>query len=147
MLTSLTWLALAAFSVVLAYDFWSEWLGPRLLSRSWFPGEPDYPTVAGEGDDPGPTEKWRVITAAYFTAAAFLFIVLFDASSARPACLPFADVLNEYVVGALALTTGFMWYSDGQGVVMPYHSEVRYIVGVLTVIVPLYNSACGSGIL
>lgn len=143
----LLWIGVAIFSIVLAYDFWTEWLGPRLLSRSWFPGEPDLPPVAGDADDPGPEEYARVVLAAYYTGGAILFIALLDVAPASPMCLPYADFVNEYVVGVLALTTGFMWYSDGQGVVMPYHSEVRYIIGVLTVIAPLYMSACGTGVL
>lgn len=147
MLTLWAWLALCAFTLVLAYDFWSEWLSPRLLWRSWFPGEPDFPPVAGDVDDPGPAEKWRVITAAYLTTAVFLFVALLDATAANPVCLPYADILNEYIIGVLALMTGFMWYSDGQGIEIPYHSEVRYTIGVLTVVVPLYMSACGSGVI
>ncbi|WP_273836879.1 hypothetical protein [Halococcus sp. PRR34] len=128
---------MTVFTGVLAFDFWHEWLGPRLLSREWFPGEPDLPPVAGDVDEPGPEEYAKVVLAAYLAGAAILYIALLDAAPASPMCLPYADFISEYVVGALALTTGFMWYSEGQGVVMPYHSEVRYTIGVLTVVAPL----------
>ena len=147
MLDALTWVGLTVFTSVLAFDFWHEWLGPRLLSREWFPGEPDLPPVAGDVDEPGPEEYAKVVLAAYLAGAAILYIALLDAAPASPMCLPYADFISEYVVGALALTTGFMWYSEGQGVVMPYHSEVRYTIGVLTVVAPLYMSTCGTGVL
>ncbi|WP_226004115.1 hypothetical protein [Natrinema salinisoli] len=147
MLGLLAWLGIGIFSVALAYDFYTEWFAPRLLSQSWFPGEPDLPPVAGDVDDPGPEEYRRVILAAYLTGAAILFIGLLDAAPVSPMCLPYTNFINEYIVGILALVTGFMWYSDGQGVVIPYHSEIRYTIGVLTVVAPLYMSACGSGIL
>lgn len=141
------WVGVGVFALTLAYDFWSEWLGPRLLSRSWFPGEPDLPPVAGDVDEPGPKEYAKVVLTGYLTGAAILYIALLDAAPASPMCPPYADFINKYVVSAMALTTAFMWYSDGQGVVMPYHSEVRYVIGVLTVVAPLYMSACGTGVL
>jgi hypothetical protein len=105
------------------------------------------PPVAGDVEDPGPEEYAKVVLAGYLTGSALLYIGLLDAAPVGPVCLPFADFINEYVVGALALTTGFMWYSEGQGVVMPYHSEVRYFLGTLTVLGPLYMSSCGTGVL
>ena len=147
MLGALLWVGVGVFALTLAFDFWSQWLGPRLLSREWFPGEPDLPPVAGDVDKPGPKEYAKVVLAGYLTGAAILYIALLDAAPVSPICLPYANFINEYVVGVLALTTGFMWYSDGQGVVIPYHSEVRYTIGVLAVIAPLYMRACGTGVL
>jgi len=147
MLNALTWVGLAVFLGALVFDFWHEWLSPRLLSREWFPGEPDLPPVAGDVDEPGPKEYTKVVLAAYLTGGAILYIALLDVSPVSPVCLPYANFINEYVVGTMALITGFMWYSDGQGVVIPYHSEVRYTIGVLTVVAPLYMGACGTGVL
>lgn len=147
MLDGPMWVGLAVFLGALSFDFWHEWLGPRLLSRSWFPGEPSLPPVAGDVDDPGPDEYTKVVLAGYLTGAAILYIALLDAAPVSPVCLPYANFINKYVVGAMALITGFMWYSDGQGVVLPYHSEIRYTIGALTVLAPLYMSACGSGVL
>lgn len=144
---ALTEVGLAVFLGALLFDFWRGWLGPRLLSRDWFPGEPDLPTVAGDIDEPGPKEYAKVVLAVYLTGTAILYIALLDAAPVSPVCLPYADFINEYVVGGMALMTGLMWYSEGQGVVIPYHSEVRYMIGVLTVVAPLYMSACGTGVL
>lgn len=147
MLEVFVWFGLAVFSLTLAYDFWSEWLGPRLLSRSWFPGEPDLPPVAGEVEEPTEENYWRVVLAGYFTGASLLIIGLLDASAVEPACLPYADVVKTYGVAVFSLATGFMWFSEGQHVVLPGHKGVRYTIGVLTVIIPTYIAACGSGVL
>lgn len=147
MLEVFVWLGLAVFSLTLAYDFWSEWLGPRLLSRSWFPGEPDLPPVAGEVEEPTEENYWRVVLAGYFTGASLLIIGLLDASAVEPACLPYAEVVKTYGVTVFSLATGFMWFSEGQHVVLPGHKGVRYTIGVLTVIIPTYMAACGSGVL
>ena len=141
------WIGLGIFSLTLAYDFWSEWLGPRLLSRSWFPGEPDLPPVAGDVEEPTAENYWRVVLAGYFTGAVVLIIGLLDASSVEPACLPYANVVKTYGVGIISLATVFMWFTEGQHIVMPSHKGVRYTIGVLTVVIPMYMAACGSGVL
>ena len=143
----LAWAGLLVFSLALSYDFYTEWLAPRLLSRDWFPGEPDLPPVAGDIDEPTPEDYRRVVLVGYFTGVVILFIAALDAASIETVCFPYGDLLNKYVVGVLGLATGFMWYSDGQGVVMPYHSEVRYTLGVLTVVIQLYLETCGTGLL
>lgn len=147
MLGPLVWIGFAVFSLTLAYDFWSEWLGPRLLSRSWVPGEPDLPPVAGDVDEPTPENYRRVILAGYFTGAAILIIGLLDASSVEPMCLPYSGVVKTYGVAVFSLTTVFMWFSEGQNIVIPYHKGIRYTFGVLTVIIPVYMAGCGSGML
>ncbi len=147
MVAVVLWAGIGVFTLALAGDFWTEWLGPRLLSRSWFPREPKLPPVAGDGEDPGPEEYTKVVLAGYFAGGGLLFIALLDAGPIQPICLPYAGFINEYVVGAMALITGFMWYSEGQGVVVPCHAEIRYSIGVLTVLAPLYMGACGTGVL
>lgn len=141
------WVGLAVFSFALAYDFWNELLGPRLLSRPWFPGEPDLPPVAGEGEEPTEENYWRVVLAGYATGALFVIIGLLDASAVEPACLPYAEVVRTYGVAILSIATGLMWFSEGQDIVMPGHKAFRYTLGVLTIIIPLYMAGCGSGVL
>ena len=148
MLGWVTWLGLAIFSLALSYDFISEWLSPRLLSKSWFPGEPDLPPVAGEGDGGELTdESDRVVLALYGLGVSFLFIGLLDASPMNPGCLPYESFIREYVVRLMGAVTVVMWYSEGQDIVIPYHSEVRYTIGLMTLVIPLYIAACGSGVL
>jgi hypothetical protein len=147
MLGAVVWGGVGVFSLTLAYDFWIGWLGPRLLSQSWFPGEPNLPPVAGRDDESTSENHRRVVLAGYFTGTAILIIGLLDASSVEPMCLPYANVLNTYGIAVFSLTTVFMSFSEEQNIVMPYHKEVRYTIGVLTVIIPVYTSACGSGIL
>ncbi len=143
----LVWIGVSLFALTLGYDFWSEWLSPRLLSRSWFPWEPDLPPIAGEVDEPSPENYRRVVLAGYFTGTAFLIIGLLDASPVEPMCLPYANVVKTYGMAFFSLTTIFMWFSEGQNVVMPYHKGIRYTIGVLTVIIPVYMAGCGSGML
>jgi len=148
MLNFLTWIGLGVFVVALAYDFWSEWLGPRLLWRPWFPGEPDLPPVAGEVDEePDAAEKYRVILGAYFAGGGFLVIGLLDVAPVSPSCLPYSAVLKSYGVGFFSLVTVFMWFSEGNNVEMPFHGVVRYVIGVLVILIPLYMGACGAGVL
>lgn len=149
MLTPLAWVGIVVFGFALSFDFWNEWLGPRLLSRSWFPGEPDLPAVGGDGNSDGPTKaNYRhVILAGYFTGGALLIIGLLDASSIQPTCLPYSDIIKTYGIGALSLMTGFLWFSEGQNIVIPYHKGVRYTIGVVTILIPLYVAACGQGVL
>lgn len=147
MLSPFAWLGLGIFSSVLAYDFWSEWLSPRLLSQEWFPGEPDLPPVAGDIDEPTDKNYRRVILAGYITGGAVLIIGLLDASPIRPACIPYSGIVKTYGIGVLSLATGYMWFSEGQNITIPYHKGIRYTIGVITVIIPLYMAACGSGIL
>ncbi len=147
MIGVIVWVGLIVFSITLAYDFWSGVLGPRLLSQSWFPGEPDLPPVAGEGEEPTDENYWRVMLAGYAAGALLLIIGVLDAAPVEPACLPYANVVSTYGVSTLAIATGFMWFSEGQRVVIPGHKGVRYTLGVLTVIIPVYMAACGSGVL
>lgn len=138
---------LLSFSLALGYDFYTEWLSPRLLSQSWFPGEPDLPPVAGDTDEPKPENYLKVVLAGYLTGSTVLFIILLDKHPENIACVSYTGFLNVYVVGVFGLITTFMWYSEGQNIVMPYHSEVRYSIGVSTIFLTLYLEACGSGIL
>lgn len=147
MLTPLAWVGVAVFGLTLSFDVWNEWLGPRLLSRSWFPGEPDLPAVAGDTDEATEANHRHVILAGYFTGGAVLIIGLLDVSPIQPTCLPYADIVKTYGIGALSLTTGYMWFTEGQNVVIPYHKGVRYTIGVITVLIPMYMAACGRGIL
>lgn len=147
MLGVLGWVGLSVFSLTLAYDLWGEWLGPRLLSRSWFPGEPDLPPVAGEAEDPSPENYSRVMLAGYLTGSAFLFIAALDVSPVEPACLPYANVVQTYGIPFGSLVAGFMWFSEGQNIVVPGHKGIRYSIGVLTAVTPVYMAACGSGVL
>jgi hypothetical protein len=147
MLGLLAWIGLGVFSLTLAYDFWNEWFGPRLLSQPWFPREPDLPPVAGDVDEPKSGNYRRVVLAGYFTGSGLLIIGLLDVSPVRPVCLPYADFVKTYVLAALSLATGFMWFSEGQNVVMPYHKGIRYTIGVIAVLLPVYMAACGSGVL
>jgi hypothetical protein len=147
MLNFLAWAGLVTFALTLSYDVWSEWLGPRLLSRSWFPGEPDLPAVAGDVDEPAEENYQRVILAGYFTGGAILIVGLLDVSPIQPTCLPYADIIKTYGIGALSLVTGYMWFTEGQNITIPFHKGIRYTVGVITVIIPLYMAACGQGIL
>lgn len=147
MLSFLSWIGLTIFALTLSFDFYREWLAPRLLSRSWFPGEPDLPPVAGEVDEAKPEDIDRVLLAGYIAGITIVFIGALDASPVNPDCLPHSNFIQVYLVKAFALTTGLMWYSEGQDVVIPYHSEIRYIIGLLTVALPLYSKACGTGVL
>lgn len=147
MLGLLSWIGLIVFSVALEYDFWSEWLGPRLLSRSWFPGEPDLPPVDGEGENPTTANYRRVVLASYGAGAAILLIAMLDALLVKPTFLPYANIVKTYGGSLFSLLTILMWFSEGQTIVLPYHKRIRYIFGVLTVIMPLYIATCGSGIL
>ena len=147
MLGVLEWIGLGVFSFTLAYDFWNEWLGPRLLSRGWFPGEPGLPPVAGDVDEPTPENYRRVVIAGYFTGTAILIIGLLDASPVEPMCLPYANVVKTYGIAVFSLTTVFMSFSESQNIVMPHHRGIKYAIGVSTVIITVYTSACGAGML
>jgi hypothetical protein len=147
MLSFLSWIGLSIFGLALSFDFYREWLAPRLLSRSWFPGEPDLPPVAGEVNEPEPEDIDRVLLAGYAGVIMIVFIGSLDAAPVNPDCLPHSDFIQVYLVKALALTTGLMWYSEGKDVVISYHSEVRYIIGFITVVLPVYSKACGTGVL
>lgn len=142
-----SWLGLAIFGLTLSYDFYSVWLSPRLLSRSWFPGEPDLPPVAGKSEEELTDETDRVVLALYGLAVSFLVIGALDASPVEPGCLPYEAFISTYVVRFMAGVTMLMWYSDGQDIVIPYHSEVRYTIGLLTLVIPSYMATCGSGML
>lgn len=147
MLDFLSSLGLGVFAVAFGLDFYKEWLSPRLLSRSWFPGEPDLPPVAGEVEETKSRDVDRVVLATYLTAVAFLFIGIIDASPVNPECLPYSGFINQYLVRMFGATTALMWYSEGKGIVISHHSEIRYTVGLLTLALPLYSKACGAGIL
>lgn len=147
MLWALVWIGVGIFGFTLAYDFWIEWLAPRLLSLSWVPGEPDLPPVAGEVNEPTPENYRRVILAGYLTGAIVLIIGILDASPVEPACLPYGNFIKIYGVAIMSLTTGLLWFSEGQEVVLPYHKGVRYTIGVTAIATTLYLNACGSGTL
>lgn len=147
MLNLATVAGLFVFVFPLSYDFYTEWLSPRLLSQPWFPGEPNLPPVAGEIDKPDPDDYFQVVLVGYFTGSAVLFIGLLDASPELVACLPYTEIISVYIVAIFALITTFMWYSEGKNVVIPYHSEIRYVFGTLTIVIPLYLHTCGFGIL
>ncbi len=141
------WFGLGLFAIGLSWDFYTNWLDPRLKSKNWFPREPDLPAVAGDVEADGLKGRDRVLLATYFPGIAILLIGTLDASSVNPACLPYSGFLNHYIVRAFGLTTGLMWYSEGQGIEIPYHGEIRYTLGILTVVIPLYIDACGKGVL
>lgn len=145
-LNLITWFGLTVFLFTLGYDFWSEWLSPRLLSKKWYPREPDLPAVAGDISEPTEENYRNVVLAGYFTGGAFLLIGLLDVSDVQPRCLPYSDIVKTYGIGAMSLITGFMWFTEGQNIIIPYHKVVRYTIGSLTVIIPVYMAACGEGI-
>lgn len=143
----LTWVGIGAFGLALGSDFWSEWLAPRVRYRSWFPQEPNLPAAAGNAEPPSEENRFYVILAGYLAGGGFIIIGLLDASSIQPACFPYAEVARTYGVAAVSLCTGFMWFSEGQNVTMQYHKGIRYSIGSLGVLIPLYMSACGTGVL
>ena len=147
MLSPFVFIGLTIFLIAFSYDIWSEWLGPRLLSRSWFPGEPDLPPVGGEGDESTVENYRRVIFAGYFTGSIFLIIGVLDALPIKPPCLPYSDVIKTYGIGILSMVTSFMWYSEGQNLVIPGHKGIRYTIGLSTIIITLYMAGCGAGVL
>jgi len=140
--TNLLWAGIIAFSLVLVYDFGRNYLLPRLLSYEWFPGEPNLPPVAGEKET-SDSDVALAILFAYLLSISVFIIGVLDYSSARPECIP----PLQYVASIFALASGFMWYTDSKNLSIQYHSEIRYLLGSLSIVIVLYLGACGEGLL
>lgn len=147
MLSLLSWIGLAVFAGALSLDFYREWLAPRLLSRPWFPGEPDLPPVAGEVEEADQEDVNQVLLATYVIGIAIFLIGLLDAAPVKPGCLPYSDFINSYLVSIFLAAAGILWYSDGRNVLIPFHAGIRFVIGIIAILIPLYSKACGSGVL
>jgi hypothetical protein len=144
----LGWLGISLLFIGLSYDFYTNWLDPRLRYRQWYPYEPDLPPVAGGIELSEEQRKHdRVLLALYLPGILLILLGVLDASSVQPKCLPAGDFFQSYGVAALSITSGLMWYSEGEDITIKYHSEIRYMLGLLAVLIHVYSKACGTGVL